>query len=155
MFKKNSLGEKVSVIVIIALSYSPLILYNFNNNIPLPECLFKNIIGLPCPGCGMSRATLALLNCDIPLSFSYNVLCIPFTLAIIISIIWLTVDVFRQQITFFKLVKQGISNKYKFPIFISLIISWVINIIRLWQKYHWKHDRVCHRLICFSQWTKS
>ena len=130
MLKTNNLGEKVSVIVIIILGCSPLLFYKSNNNFPLPECLFKYIIGLPCPGCGMSRATLALLNCDIPLSFSYNVLCVPFTLLIIISLTWLTVDVFRQKITFFIFVKQPISNKYKFSLFLLLIISWAINIIR-------------------------
>ena len=128
---KNSLGEKIGLIFLIVLGYSPLLFYQSTINIPLPKCFFKNIIGFPCPGCGMGRATLALINGDIPLSFSYNILCIPFTLAIITSLTWLTVDIFRQQTTFFKFVTQDISNKYKFLLFSLLIIDWTINIIRL------------------------
>lgn len=128
---KNSLGEKIGLIFVIVLGYSPLLFYQSTINIPLPKCFFKNIIGFSCPGCGMSRATLALLNGDIPLSFSYNILCIPFTTTIIISLSWLTVDIIRQQTTFFKFVKQDITNKYKFLLFSLLIIDWTINIIRL------------------------
>ena len=104
---------------------------NFSNHSEHTLCLFKLATTIPCPGCGMGRATLALLNGDIPLSFSYNILCIPFTIAIIISLTWLTVDIIRQQTTFFKFVKQDISNKYKILLFSLLIIDWTINIIRL------------------------
>jgi hypothetical protein len=43
----------------------------------------------------------------------------------------LTVDIIRQQTTFFKFVKQDFSNKYKILLFSLLIIDWTINIIRL------------------------
>jgi len=107
------------------------LLDNFSNHNHQTICLFKLATTIPCPGCGMGRATLALLNGDIPLSFSYNILCIPFTTAVIASLTWLTVDIFRKQTTFFKFVKQDISNKYKFLLFSLLIIDWTINIIRL------------------------
>jgi len=107
------------------------LLDNFSNHNHQTICLFKLATTIPCPGCGMGRATLALLNGDIPLSFSYNILCIPFTTAVITSLTWLTVDIFRKQTTFFKFVKQEISNKYKFLLFSLLIIDWTINIIRL------------------------
>ena len=79
----------------------------------------------------MGRATLALLNGDIPLSFSYNILCIPFTFAIIISISWLTLDLVRHRETFFKYVNQEISKNFRLPIFALIIINWTINIVRL------------------------
>jgi hypothetical protein len=31
----------------------------------LPLCPFANFLGMPCPGCGMTRATLALLSGDV------------------------------------------------------------------------------------------
>jgi len=110
---KNSLGEKMGVIILIMLGYAPLLFYKSAISIPMPKCFIKNITGFPCPGCGMGRATLALLNGDIPLSFSYNILCIPFTLAIIISLTWLTLDIFRQKTTFFKFANQDISKRNK------------------------------------------
>lgn len=94
-------------------------------------CLFKSITGIPCPGCGMGRATLSLLKGNIPLSFSYNILCIPFTLAITVSLFWLSVDILRKKETFYKFIKQEISNKYKFLLIAIIFIDWTINIIRL------------------------
>lgn len=35
-------------------------------------CLFRSITGLECPGCGNSRAALALLRLDIAAAFGYN-----------------------------------------------------------------------------------
>lgn len=40
---------------------------------PVP-CLFHTITGLSCPGCGSTRAVLALLRLDIREAFCYNLL---------------------------------------------------------------------------------
>lgn len=36
------------------------------------SCPFWMVTGLPCPGCGMSRALLALLRLDVRAAFSYH-----------------------------------------------------------------------------------
>jgi len=36
------------------------------------SCLVKSIIGIPCPGCGLTRATLAFLRFDFKAAFSYH-----------------------------------------------------------------------------------
>jgi hypothetical protein len=38
-------------------------------------CLFYRITGFQCPGCGNSRAALALLRLDFAAAFGYNPLC--------------------------------------------------------------------------------
>jgi len=128
---KNSLGDQLGIIILIILGYSSLLLHKAYISIPTPRCFINNITGFPCPGCGMSRASLALLNGDIQLSLSYNVLCIPFTIAIITALIWLTLDIFRKRTTFFNFVKQDINTKQKVLLFTALIIVAAINIIRL------------------------
>lgn len=35
-------------------------------------CLFRHITGIPCPGCGMTRAHLAALRLDFQAAFSYH-----------------------------------------------------------------------------------
>jgi len=130
--QQNYYAKYLLTIIFIVGGYLALVLLdNFSNHNHQTLCLFKLATSIPCPGCGMGRATLALLNGDIPLSFSYNILCIPFTLAIIISLAWLTIDILIKRETFFKFVKQDISNKYKLLLFGLLIIDWTINIIRL------------------------
>ena len=38
----------------------------------LPLCPFANLLGIPCPGCGMTRATLALLSGDVSLALAFQ-----------------------------------------------------------------------------------
>jgi len=41
--------------------------------ITLPEtCIFKNLFGLPCPGCGMTRSITSAVHGDISGSFSHH-----------------------------------------------------------------------------------
>ena len=41
------------------------------------SCPFYTLTGLQCPGCGNSRAAMALLRLDLAASFSYNPLFLP------------------------------------------------------------------------------
>ena len=59
----------------------------FSERLPtILRCPFKFITGLPCPGCGMTRATLSLFKGDMLSSFYYNPLAIPVDLSIIIYV---------------------------------------------------------------------
>ena len=37
-----------------------------------PGCMFRNVTGLHCPGCGMTRATHALMHGDVATAFRFN-----------------------------------------------------------------------------------
>ena len=57
------------------------------------SCLFASTTGLPCPGCGSTRAFLALLDGDIAESLRLHPLLIPSLIMVCIYIIvWLTHD---------------------------------------------------------------
>jgi hypothetical protein len=48
-------------------------------------CLFKRVLGLPCPGCGLTRAYLSLLRFDLGNAFFYHPLfIIPLGIGLII-----------------------------------------------------------------------
>lgn len=68
--KKNRFFIIVFVLIVI-------FLLNILTEIKVP-CLFKNITGLYCAGCGVTRMFLALLNLDFYQAFRYNsyVFCI-------------------------------------------------------------------------------
>ena len=93
-------------------------------------CWFKLATGFPCPGCGMGRATLELMKGNIVASFHYNILCVPFTTAIIVSLVWLLTDIIKQKETFFGFVKQDFKPQYKFLLLALIIVEWTTNIIR-------------------------
>jgi len=94
-------------------------------------CLFRFITTIPCPGCGMSRATVALFHFKVAESFSYNILCIPFSIAVFISLIWAVSDLLAQKETFYTFVRRDFSTKTKSLLFSIILIDWVVNILRL------------------------
>jgi hypothetical protein len=38
----------------------------------LPDCLFRELTGLPCPTCGTAHAALALARLDLPRAIAFN-----------------------------------------------------------------------------------
>lgn len=52
-------------------------------------CFFKSHFGMECPGCGMQRSLIALLNGNIVESLQYHVALIPFLITIILLIVQL------------------------------------------------------------------
>jgi len=94
----------------------------------ITTCPFKLVTGKPCPGCGMGRATLALFSGDIPASLYYNILCIPFTLFVLLSLVWLSRDLITGKNTFLPGMKKPVNNKWKIVIFGVIIIAWILNI---------------------------
>lgn len=38
------------------------------------QCIFLSVLGIPCPGCGMSRAMLAALRLDFAAAFQYHLM---------------------------------------------------------------------------------
>ena len=94
-------------------------------------CLFRLVTTIPCPGCGMARATVALFHFDITTSLSYNILCIPFTIAVIISLLWAMSDLITHKEGFYHFVRRDFSFTTKVFLFSLIMIDWVVNVIRL------------------------
>lgn len=57
------------------------------NILKLESCPIKLLIGLPCPGCGMTRAIICLLKLDIKGSFRYNALCLILLFIVVVAIL--------------------------------------------------------------------
>jgi len=130
-FQNNFCAKYLLAIFAIVGGYSALVLFDsYSNHQHTTVCVFKLVTGIPCPGCGMGRATLEIIKGHFGSSFMYNILCIPFTLAIIISLIWLIIDLFHRKETFFPFINSKISLPYKILLFSFITASWVINIIR-------------------------
>lgn len=43
---------------------------------PFPQCVFHQLTGLDCPGCGSQRAVHSLLHGDVTAAFGYNALLV-------------------------------------------------------------------------------
>lgn len=132
LIKKSRQYPFNTIIAIVAImgGYLALLLMDYSHHTKgITSCPFKLVTTIPCPGCGMGRATLSLLAGDIFQSFYYNILCIPLSIVILLSFCWLLYDLVRGKESFFKTVKQPIKIKYKILIFALLLLTWVLNII--------------------------
>jgi hypothetical protein len=92
-------------------------------------CPFKLITGIPCPGCGMGRATQAMARGDIIASLHYNLLAIPFTIAISTLLIWMTVDLVRGRETIYPYLTRPAGMPLTVVIIVIIAINWWLNII--------------------------
>lgn len=60
--------------------------------LPIPTCLMKLLVGLPCPACGLTRAGLRLLSLDVAGATRFQPLAVPLVLvfaAAVLSAPWL------------------------------------------------------------------
>ena len=114
----------INVILIIVLSIIGLITYyylNQNYNFSIP-CLFHQITGYYCPGCGITRCLFSLLERKIYQAFMYNQLVFILLPFIILYFIYTTyVYIFNK--------KNTIINKipnYMYIILLIIVISYGI-----------------------------
>ncbi|MFZ5987065.1 MAG: DUF2752 domain-containing protein [Bacillota bacterium] len=84
-------------------------------------CIIKNIFGIPCPGCGMTRAYLNFLKFDFKAAFYYHPL---FLLPAVIAVIL----VFRRY-KYFSLLYSN--NLLWFTLTGIFICTWVIRLVLL------------------------
>ena len=131
-FQQNYYARYLLAILAMAGGYLTLIATDsYANHQHYTVCFFKLITGIPCPGCGMGRATLALLQGNIPLSFSYNILCIPFSVAMIVAFCWAITDLFQHKESFYQFIRKDFSINAKLVLFGLVLIDWIVNVIRL------------------------
>ena len=123
--KRYKTYQKVLVILLPFVSVAALwLLARFVlKHVMLPECQFYKWTGLYCPGCGDTRAVIALMNGDVLLSLRQN--------ALIIALLLLGIAMYAEL-----LLKVVFEKKFKSPVFnlkflvIFLILFSVYAVVR-------------------------
>ena len=95
-------------------------------------CLFKNATNIPCPSCGTTRAVAQIAKGDVFSSIFINPFGIIVALIMMISPIWIVVDLLFKQDSFYQFYKKAeqiISKKYIAVVLILLVLlNWYWNI---------------------------
>ena len=84
-------------------------------------CPFRAITSLPCPGCGLTHAGMALLRCDVRASLKFHALFVPviFTLFIILfpSKIFKSIDWMKRQYWWYALLLVALTTYYGYRLY--------------------------------------
>lgn len=91
-------------------------------------CLFKQVTGIYCPTCGMTRAFISIIFFNFKKAFLYNILSIPLFLFIVISSFMLIYEIIKNKFNYITRLLKILSNKYVIIVLLFLlIISFIIN----------------------------
>lgn len=128
----KKLPQSLKYALTIVLAYTCLLAMDLQQNHEHNStiCIFKNLTNIPCPGCGLGRATLAFFNGNLIQSFHYHILGIPLTVFMFISFVALLVDTIKGTNRFITKINSLITWRLYLMFLCLTLFSWYLNIQR-------------------------
>ena len=127
MHANRALALAVGACAVLLLAFS---LYHFGPSAPwFPGCLFHQLTGLDCPGCGMTRAVHATLHGRFGEAFRFNPVGMVLFPAALLGIGLELVGWARGKPL---PVRFRIGGRWAWAIFGGLLVFWVLRNIPLW-----------------------
>jgi len=109
------------VAIILLLSHSPW----FADRIP-HFCLSERLFGIPCPGCGMTGALIAIPSGRLAISYQHNPGAIPFFMLCLVQIPLRTLSIAgRSGARRLTLVSRNLGN----AVLVVVLIVWVLRLL--------------------------
>jgi uncharacterized membrane protein len=110
----------IGVWVFVAILYTPL-------RIP---CIWHTITGIPCPGCGLTRAFISASRLDFVGAMQENILFLPILVIMIAYFVGALIEIFLNKRAI-NWINSILNQKWMIAIgIILLLISWYLNIMR-------------------------
>lgn len=100
-----------------------------------PVCLFKNVTGIPCPSCGITRAMILFLNGEWQAGVMTNPFVVLAVVAMLVVPAWLVFDVLSGKPSFlqaFRWLEERVkTNKLIWiPLVVLALANWGWNIVK-------------------------
>jgi hypothetical protein len=109
--------------------YFLIVFLSNNDDIPV-FCVFKAITGIPCPGCGMGRGTLAFVHGEFWKATLWHPLAIPFNIFLVVSFFRILYDLIKDKQGFYKFLTSDINRPAKILLAVLILLLWIYNIWR-------------------------
>ena len=103
------------------------VFYLVTRFVSIPLCPIKNIFGISCPGCGMTRGFIAILKLDFISAIRYNVLSIPLFVGIIVYTVLCCTDIIFDRCDLERFERQCTKKYMLFIFFIIYVASICLN----------------------------
>jgi len=101
----------------------------FKNIAPrLPNCIFHEITGFPCPTCGGTRSLIALSQFDLVSSFMYNPLVPLFAVGLIVFSLLFFIGAFTKKSLSVRLTGRG-KRIIRYSAFALIAFNWLFLIL--------------------------
>lgn len=97
------------------------ILYVLTKLFNVSLCLVKNIFGISCFGCGLTRGFICILELDFKKATQYNVLSIPLFIGILLYMMLVFIDIIFSK-DYVEWLEKILSKKYMLAVYISILI---------------------------------
>lgn len=95
----------------------------------LPPCLFRFVTGLPCPGCGGTRAFAAILRGDLIHAFFYHPV-VPFCYILyVIFMVTQTLERILRRTVNLRFHGLSFRLEYVYVAVLLILVQWIIKII--------------------------
>lgn len=91
-------------------------------------CVFKNLTGYPCPGCGITRGTILLFRGNILESILLNPVALIINLMAIMATIMIIRDLLLNKSDFQRLITRKIHPIILLILVLLVLLNWVWNI---------------------------
>ena len=103
-----------------------------------PICLFRNLTGLPCVGCGLTSGFRKILQLDFAGAWKCNVLSIPLFLVLAGGFLWTLADCIckRDTLPHLSTANWKAWQKLLFTLVLILLFigAWAVNLLRWFHK---------------------
>lgn len=130
-YKTFSIEDKICLIISISLIFALIGFFVLDYILEVAgltifkQCAMKQIFGIPCPGCGGTRAIKCLLSGDILNAIYYNA----FAVYSIIGYLIFLISQILQKLTKGKIKGIKFKNWYIFSALVVLVIQYIIKLV--------------------------
>lgn len=120
---KTNKNRIINIFILVIVTILFVMLFILKKEIP---CMFKSILGISCPGCGMTRAINEIIHLRFINAFKFNILSIPLVIIGSFSFFVIIYDIIKNSDIFIQFINKAFT-KFWYIFIILIVFSMVIN----------------------------